>query len=115
MSDQISQPKESSARIQLPVLPADASTNISRPQLSSLQREAENGDVIFRFRLAPLKNGEEQTLDEFYLEQVRELLKLVRFYCRGKAVLIDAFAFRNKPEEKISIITATDYGRTNNR
>jgi hypothetical protein len=63
----------------------------------------EHGDVIFRFRLPPSPDPASLTLAEYYEWLVRDLLRIVRFYHLGKPLMPDAFAFRNTPEQHISL------------
>jgi hypothetical protein len=75
-----------------------------REHSNDMAETDEQGDYIFRFRL-DLRDPEDRlTLPEFYREQVRDLLKIVRFYYRGAPVVVDAFAFLNDPENLLRIL-----------
>ena len=47
-------------------------------------------------------------LEGFYREAVRDLLRVVRFYSRGRPVLVDGFAFLNRPDREIRILSESD-------
>ncbi len=64
----------------------------------------DKGDIVFRFSLAPVASDAAPTLEEYYRRSIRELLHVVRFYNRGRPVLIDSFAFQNEPGRPLPLI-----------
>ena len=84
------------------VLPA--ATVGEAPATPAVARDArtptvdEKGDAIFRFALKPAGATADLPLDEFYREQLYDLLKVVRLYSGTTPVLVDGFAFRREPE-----------------
>jgi len=60
-------------------------------------------DMVFRVSLPTLDQPIEG-LEGFYRQTVKDLLEIVRFSFRGKPVLIDGFAFRNRPDTVIPIL-----------
>ena len=68
----------------------------------------ENAEAIFRFGLDIMAQPSRDALAEVYRANISDLLKVVRFYFKGQPVIVDAFAFLNKPDEQIKILTAED-------
>ena len=60
-------------------------------------------DFVFRFRIAPPPVYGDDALERFYRESLLDLLKVVRFYARGVPVVVDAFAFLDRPDEPIPL------------
>jgi hypothetical protein len=84
---------------------APAAGSDKKPPLREVD---ENGDVIFRFKLRPAGTGGRPTLTDVYRDDIRDLLKVVRFFFRGAPVIVDAFAFLNAPNEQIRILDGVD-------
>lgn len=89
---------------ELPVLSKERREFPRREKQPMLKETDENGDVIFRFKLDLSETNEEQTLENFYRASIRDLLKIVRFYSKGETVILDSFAFLNRPHEQIRIL-----------
>ena len=88
----------------VPVLDAAAPNAAPADAGAALRGEVdEHGDAVFRFHLEPLPDAASLSLADVYERSVRDLLAIVRFYHRGRPVLVDAFAFRNAPGERISL------------
>jgi hypothetical protein len=62
-----------------------------------------NGDLVYRFNLGSPVDQQEHSLESFYREDIRELLKIVRLFSLGQPVIIDAFAFLKSPNDVIEI------------
>jgi len=75
-----------------------------RDKEASVRDVDENGDAIFRFSVHPLTEGSINTLEDYYRESIKDLLRIVRLYSVGKPVIVDAFAFLNAPRELIAIL-----------
>lgn len=88
----------------LPVLSEERREFPKRDREPVLQELDANGDVIFRFKLGAPRG--DATLEAHYRESVRDLLKVVRLFWRGKPVLVDAFAFLNAPNDPIPLLDA---------
>jgi hypothetical protein len=66
-------------------------------------------DMVFRVSL-PTVDEPVESLEEFYREALEDLLVVVRFSFRGEPVLVDGFAFRNRPDRVIPILREDDPG-----
>lgn len=85
--------------------PEDISLSKSkRNRGSSLEKTDEHGDAIFRFRLEFGEKTKCESLEVYYRDTIRDLLKVVRFYFGDKPVLVDAFAFVSRPDQQIRIL-----------
>jgi hypothetical protein len=76
------------------------SGSTSRKQVEPID---ENGDVVFRFRLKPLADPDALSLQEFYRQQLCDLLQIVRLYHAGQPLLVDEFAFVDSPDVRVRI------------
>jgi hypothetical protein len=87
-----------------PVLSRDLRQFPKREREPSLQETDANGDVIFRFRLGqPEAATGSDALTEFYRNAILDLLKVVRLYSHGRPVMLESFAFLNRPNEPIPL------------
>jgi hypothetical protein len=87
------------------VLPVDNAQRDSRLQQPAVQQVDANGDVIFRFSLAPHPGHTQvEGLEDYYRETLLELLRLVRLFSKGEPVIIDSFAFLNEPQKHIALV-----------
>jgi hypothetical protein len=66
-------------------------------------------DMVFRVSL-PTVDQPVESLEEFYREALKDLLEVVRFSFRGEPMLVDGFAFRNRPDRVIPILREDDHG-----
>ncbi len=64
----------------------------------------ENGEMLFRFRLTTPSEGSGPTLEEFYRQNLRDMLQIVRLFSNGKPVIVDSFAFMKEPCKQIRIL-----------
>ena len=63
---------------------------------------------VFRVRVSRLEQST-LGLEEFYRESIKDLLQVVGLYFKGKPVLIDAFAFLNRPDRQVRILPEGDH------
>ena len=89
---------------ELPVLSRERREFPSREKQRPLTATEENGDVIFRFKLDMSDSSVDQTLEDFYRASIHDLLKIVRFYAKGAPVIVDSFAFLNRPHQQLKIL-----------
>ncbi len=59
-------------------------------------------DMVFRVSLRGLEQPT-GSLDQYYGEQLRDLLRVVRLHFKGKPVLVDSFTFLNRPDRQIPV------------
>jgi hypothetical protein len=85
--------------------PAGDPQAFGRGLLLDLDRE---GDYVFRFRIDPPPSYGADALRQFYRESILDLLKVVRFYAGGAPVVVDAFAFLNRPDAPIPLDEPAD-------
>ncbi len=91
----------------LPMVPAETRREFPKRERQPILEELdEHGDVVFRFKVDRRDDADTLSLEEFYRESVADLLRIVRFYSKGKPVIIDAFAFLNAPNDPIPVIKA---------
>jgi hypothetical protein len=83
-------------------------TSTSGSNDSGISNEQEP-DVVFRVGLGEADRPVEN-LEQFYREALQDLLEIVRLSFRGERVLVDGFAFRNRPERVIPIVCDEDRG-----
>lgn len=60
-------------------------------------------DTTFRVSL-PEAGRPIDNLQEYYRQTLVDLLEIVRFSFQGKPVLVDGFAFRNRPDRVIPLL-----------
>lgn len=78
---------------------------MSHTSNSSLLGEVDSkGNMIFRFSLNHQVSEDCTELAEFYRQSIADLLKIVRLFSKGRPVIVDSFAFINKPEEQIPLL-----------
>ncbi len=65
-------------------------------------------DAPFRFRLQGEGEARVESLEAFYRDSIRDLLSVVRFHLRGKPVIVDSFAFADRPNQLIQIMETED-------
>jgi hypothetical protein len=104
MSHQISSGNGEKKIRELPVLSKEKREFPTREKQPPLTTTEENGDVIFRFKLDMSNSSVDQTLEDFYRASIRDLLKVVRFYAQGAPVIVDSFAFLNRPHQQLKIV-----------
>ena len=104
MSEQISRANGEEKVRELPVLSKERREFPSREKQPLLTATEDNGDVIFRFKLDLSNSSVDQTLEDFYRASIRDLLKVVRFSAKGTPVIVDSFAFLNRPQQQIKIL-----------
>jgi hypothetical protein len=95
----VPQPPQQAGRVLLDLL--DMAAPGHKP---TLQEVDDNGDFIFRFKLNLSEDDRGQTLVEFYRETISDLLTIVRFYSKGKPVIVDSFAFHDAPQAQVPIL-----------
>jgi hypothetical protein len=73
------------------------------PDPRPVQTVDEKGDYIFRFSLDAGVEPPPASQVEFYQQQLRDLLMIVRLYENGRPVLVDSFAFANDLQQQFPI------------
>jgi len=74
-----------------------------RQSLTGSDPIGEAPDMAFRVSLPDVDQPIEN-LEDFYRQTLKDLLEIVRFSFQGKPVLVDGFAFRNRPDSVIPIL-----------
>ncbi len=62
-------------------------------------------DAPFRFAVEFNGAAGDVELEEYYRGSIRDLLAVVRFYAKGKPVIVDSFAFRNNLRARFAILS----------
>ncbi len=92
----------------------DASAGLQAEGARGCRAPADAPDAVFRIGLDPPARPV-TSLEEFYRGSLEDLLQVVRLYFRGQPVIVDSFAFLDRPDRRVPILQEGDHPRHDRR